>query len=132
MISLALATPLKGLRILVVGADIVADRLFKISDRPKCSSSNSCSRDFCEPAFDLVQPGGARRRKVDVVSRVLFKPCLHFWVFVFRSCPGRGESARIGRRSGINFVEKKQKLLMSMEWLALADHLANRHIQCGE
>jgi hypothetical protein len=32
----------------------------------------------------------------------------------------------------VNSVEESQKLLMTMAWLAFADHGSFRHVQCGK
>ena len=43
----------------------------------KIATANGLSSDFCKAAFDMINPGAARRGKMQNVSRSVGKPVAH-------------------------------------------------------
>ena len=69
-------------RVLVVFADVLLDRCDEVAHGAKGPAADAFARDLSEPAFDLVQPGGAGRGKVNLIARVCVEPLLHFGMLV--------------------------------------------------
>ena len=61
----------------VVGVDIVADGGFETVGAAEGPAANPLVGEHREPAFDLVEPGGACRREVEIESWVLEQPPLN-------------------------------------------------------
>ena len=59
-------------------AYVVADRFDQLANTVEGAAANSFPRDFSEPAFDLIEPGGTGRREVHVIARTLGQPLLYF------------------------------------------------------
>ena len=63
-------------------ADVVADRFNQVANTMEGAAANSFPRDFSEPTFDLIEPGGTGRREVHVITRTLGQPLLYFRMFM--------------------------------------------------
>jgi len=57
--------------------NIVVDGLDEMFNGTKIATANGLSSDFRKPAFDLINPGAARRGKMQNVSRSAGKPVAH-------------------------------------------------------
>ena len=62
--------------------NIVVDGLDEMFNGTKIATANGLSSDFGKPAFDLINPGAARRGKMQNVSRSAGKPVAHSWRLV--------------------------------------------------
>ena len=63
-------------------ADVVADCLNQVANTMERAAANSFPRDFSEPTFDLIKPGGTSRREVHVITRTFGQPLLYFRMFM--------------------------------------------------
>jgi hypothetical protein len=71
-----------GPRILVAFADVVLDCFDELGHGVKGSAANALACDLGKPAFDLIQPRGAGRGKVKVITRVGAEPLLYLRMLV--------------------------------------------------
>ena len=63
-------------------ADVVLDGFDELGYRVKGSTANALARDLGKPAFDLIQPRGTGRGKVNVITRVCIEPLLYLRMLV--------------------------------------------------
>jgi hypothetical protein len=71
--------PTIGLWILVVGSDEGGDVGLQFGDGAMDTSLQLLSRQFGEPALDLVDPGCGGRREMHMPMMVARQPCLDPW-----------------------------------------------------
>ncbi len=89
-----------------MGADVIPDRLFQLSNGSKGAASQALACDLCEPALDLIQPRSAGRREMDPVTRMLGEPLFHVRVLVGSVVVEDEVNARRGRDRGVDFIEE--------------------------
>jgi len=80
--SVGARDPLERSRMLIVSADVVLDCLDEVAHGMKGSATDAFACDLGKPAFDLVQPRGAGRSEVKVITRVCTEPPLHLRMLV--------------------------------------------------
>lgn len=80
----AFAVPLEWHGISVVFVEVVGDGFLKCTNASERSSSNAFVGDLRKEAFDLIDPGGAGRREMNVISRMSGEPTLHARCFMSR------------------------------------------------
>jgi hypothetical protein len=85
-----------------------------------------------EPAFDLVQPGGARRREVHVIARRLRQPAVNERRLVRGVVVEDQVHRQVGRHGSGDGVEEFAKLDRAMVAMTLADHCAGLHVERGK
>jgi hypothetical protein len=87
--------PDEGFGFPIMNEDIFVNCLDQIRNAGECPSSNPFPHQFSKPAFDHVQPGGARRREVEMKTRVSGEPLFDDRVGAMNvkhfSCPRRPE-----------------------------------------
>ena len=124
--------PLERSRVLVVVADVVANRLLEISDRAKGTSADAPARNLGEPAFDLIEPRSTLAIGFTSRRPVRNEPLFDLRMFVRSIVVENEVHGQSGRSCGVNLVEETKELLMAMPRLALSDHLADSNIEGGE
>ena len=88
------SSPAKGLRLAVVGGNIVHDRLAQMRDGAEAAAANRFRRNLGKPAFDLIEPRAVGRDEVQV------KPWVARWGAVGSS---RSSPPTAPREDGIIF-----------------------------
>lgn len=63
-------------------ADVIADDFDQVANTVEGATADTFPRDFSEPAFHLIEPGGTGRREVYVIARARSQPLLHFGMFM--------------------------------------------------
>jgi hypothetical protein len=109
--------------------DIVLDCPDQVTYAAKCAATNPFARNFREPAFDLIQPGGTGRRKVYVIPRSVCQPAFHLWVLVRSIIVKDQMDFETDGDRGIDAIQKSQKLLVAMSRLAVCDDRSFQDIQ---
>ena len=124
--------PHKGLGLAVVCSDVIGDGLFEIVDAVKGAAAQPLLRDFGKPTFDLVEPGGARRREVQVIARPAAQPVRYLRGFVGPVVVQYQMHFQVGRHLALDLPQKRQELLVPMAGVAAPDHLAAGDVQRGK
>src|SRR3972149_12091778 len=124
--------PHEGLRVLVGDLEIVPDRRFELAGAAVRAPANRALGEQSEPALDLVEPGGAGRREVQVVAGPLEQPTMDRGRLVGAVVVEDQMDVEIGRDIGVDRVEEGAELLGPVALVTLADDLAGRHVQGRE
>ena len=90
------------------------------------------ARQFGEPAFDLIDPGGGGRREVDVIVGPPRQPRLDRGGFVGRVVVHDDMDVEVLGDAGINLLEEVEELPGSMPPVALADDEAGGDVEGSE
>ena len=70
------------MRGLVVFADVVADGLFQGRHAVEGAAADAFAGNLGEPTLDLIEPGSAGRREVEMEAWMLLEPFLDSGMFV--------------------------------------------------
>ena len=109
---------------LIVFADVVLDCLDEVAHGMKGSATDAFACDLGKPAFDLVQPRGAGRGKVKMITRVGTEPVLHLRMLVRAVVVQDQMHFRMGREILIQMIQESNEFPTSLPILAGADPLA--------
>ena len=124
--------PDKGLRLLVVDSNEFLNCSNQVRDTLEDSAPYPFPSQFRKPALDQVQPGGTRRREMQVKARMFPEPFFH---------PRMGMGSVVVQdqmdiqRSGcfaINLSQKFQKLLVTVTRIAGPNDCPFQNIQGGK
>ena len=85
-----------------------------------------------EPAFDLVKPGGAGRREVEVIARVAGEPGFDGRRFVGSVIVEHQMDVEIGRHGLLDRGQELAEFDRAVTLVAAADDMAGGDIQSGE
>ena len=85
--------------------------------------------DFCEPAFDLIEPGGAGGREVQVIAWPFFEPRGDLGSLVGAVVVHDDMDVAARGHTVIDLVEKMQKLLLTMASVASANDFAGSDVE---
>lgn len=85
--------------------------------------------EFAKPAFNQIQPGTGRWRKVQMKTRLPLKPGFHAGMFMRPVIIHDQMEIEFGRGLGVDFLKEPDELLMPMTGHAISDHLAIKHAQ---
>ena len=86
----------------------------------------------CEPAFDLIEPGGAGRREMHVIARVAGEPSLDGRRLVSGVIVEHQMDVKIGRHGLLDLDEEVAEFDRAMTLVAAADDPASGNVQGGE
>ena len=111
---------------------VLFDRSNQFRDALEASAANPLVGNLSKPTLDQIQPRTRRRDEVDVESGMSSQPGFNPRVFVGCVIVHDKMQIEIGRRLGVDLVEKTNEFLVSMTWHAVADHFAIEHAQRGE
>ena len=109
--------------------EVPMDRLDQIGNAFENATANAFVGDLAEPTLDQIQPGTGSWNKVQMETWMPFQPGFDPWVFVGAVIVDNEMEIESGRSIGVDFVEKPDKLLMSVTGHAIADHSAVEHAQ---
>jgi len=98
----------------------------------KGTATNAPVRDFREEAFDEVQPRGARRGEVQVISGASLKPVADGFVRVRPVVIQNDVNVQFFGNSPVDAAQESEKLLMAMAGQTLGNHIAVDQVQCRE
>src|SRR5882672_8291926 len=85
--------------------------------------------DFGEPAFHLVEPGGAGRREVQMIARPFFEPGGDFGRLMRAVVIEDQMHVATGGHAAVNLVEEAQELLLPMAGVASPDDFTGGDIE---
>ena len=105
------------------------DRLDQIGNAFENTATDTFVSNLPEPALDQIQPGTGCGNKVQMETWMPFQPGFDPWVFMGAIIVDNEMEIEAGRSIGVDFVEKPDKLLMSVTGHAIADHSAVEHAQ---
>src|SRR5258708_19720480 len=94
----------------------------------KIATANGLSSDFCKPAFDLINPGAARRGKMQNVSRSASKPVAHSGRLVSGQIIQHQVNGSRARVFGIDELHKFQEFLFAMTTVAFPNDSTRRYL----
>jgi len=124
--------PDEGLRFPIIYADIFVNRPDQFRNACECPPTNPFPGQLGEPAFDHVQPGRTRRRKMEMKTRMLGQPLFYDRVGMRPIVvQDQVKMAAPGSRP-IDRLQELQELLMAMARIAGADNRSIQHVQSGE
>ena len=109
--------------------EVPIDRLDQIGNAFENATANAFVGDLAEPTLDQIQPGTGSWNKVQMETWMPFQPGFDPWVFMGAIIVDNEMEIEAGRSIGVDFVEKPDKLLMSVTGHAIADHSAVEHAQ---
>ena len=93
---------------------VVFDRSNQFRDAVETASANPLVGNLSKPTLDQIQPRTRRRDKVDVESGMSSHPGFDPRVFVSCVIVHDKMQIEIGRRLGVDLVEKTNEFLVSM------------------
>ena len=124
--------PAKGLWLGVVGVDVGVDVGFEGLGRSMDAAADLLLGEQREEALDLVDPGGRGRGEVDVPAGALGEPVADEPGLVAAGIVDDEMDVEIGRHVALDGVEEAAELPGAMAGEALADDLADLHVERGE
>ena len=124
--------PGEGFGVLVVLGEIVVDGRLQFGDALEDAPADGVLGDFGEEAFDLVQPGGRRRREVEMEAGVLFQPRLDLGMLVGGVVVDDQVDVEPLRRLAVEPAQETEELLVPVPLHALADDRAVEHVERRE
>ena len=86
----------------------------------------------CKPAFDEVEPGGARRREVELKAWTLQQSALNGRSLVSTVVVEDQMDVKLWRHLRVNLIQELTKLQRAMTAVELANHLASLSVQSSE
>ena len=127
-----LCGPDKGLGILVVTVDVLADGLDQFLDAAKSAAAEPVFGQVAEEAFHHVQPRAAGGREVHVETRMASEPALHLRMLVGRVVVHDHVDLFTSRDHIIDHAQELQPFLMAVPVVAHRNHLAFERVEGGE
>jgi hypothetical protein len=118
--------------IVVMGLDEGGDVGLEILDAAMDAAFDLLVGEQREPAFDLVQPGGAGRREVEVVARVVGKPRGHRRRLVSGAIVEHQMDVEIGWHDLLDRGQELAEFDRAVALVTAADDLAGGDVQSGE
>lgn len=109
--------------------DEVIDLGSQLLDAPERASAHGLLGNDIEPDLDLVQPGGAGRRQMDVETRVRGQPALHPGMLVSGIDIEDQMNLYILRDIRIDMLQEVEVVLMAVSLLALGEDIARSDIE---
>src|SRR5450432_401097 len=110
--------------------EIIAYRLFQCQRAAMTAAFDLALGKQCEPALDLIQPGGRGRREMQTKARMAGKPRAHGRCLVWAVVVHRRVNRQVVEYIGLDGAQKLQKFLAAMPAMQLADHLASGDVEC--
>ena len=102
--------PAEGGRALGVETDVAHDLAGEIRDGGKDATGEKIALDFCEPEFDLVEPGGIGGGVMEAHARVGGQKVLHPWGLVGGKVIENDMDRLFGRTGGGQLFQKAHEL----------------------
>ena len=110
----------------------MADSFFQFSDRAEGAATQPLVGDLGKPAFDLVEPRTAGRRKVQMIARSPLEPGGDLRRLVCAVVVQHQMNFEVRRHRVLNLLEETQELLMAMTGVTAADDFAGGDVQGRE
>ena len=117
---------------IIVGLDEFGNVGLEIADAVMDTALDLLVGEPGEPAFDLVQPGGAGRREVEVIARVAGEPRLDRRGLVRGVIVEHQMDVEIGRHGLLDRAEEFAEFDRTVTLVAAADDVAGGDIQGRE
>ena len=124
--------PAEGLWLGVVGVDVGMNVGFEGLGRAMDAAADLLVGEQGKEALDLADPGGRGRGEVDVPAGALGEPVADQLGLVGAGVVDDEMDVEIGRNVGLDGVEELAELPGAMAGEALADDLADLHVERGE
>ena len=105
---------------------------FELLDTAMDAALDLLVGEQCEPAFDLVEPGGAGRREVEVIARVAGEPRFDGWRFVGGVVVEHQMDVEIGRHGLLDLRQEFAEFDRPVALVAAADDPTGGDVQGGE
>ena len=113
--------PNERIGVFVVIVDIRRDCTLQSGNAHEDSASDPTICNFCEEAFDGIEPRRTRGCEMNVIPRTACKPCLNFWVFVRRVVVHDQMNIKVFRHRTINVFQEFDELFVTMTRQATFD-----------
>ena len=124
--------PSEGLRLGIVFDDEAIDGGLQVDDRDEDAALQSPLGEFCEEAFDGVEPRARCWREVECEALVPIEPSSHIGMLVSGVVVEDHMHGFAGRHLRLDRVEEADKLLMTMALHIASDHGSVEHIEGGK
>ena len=124
--------PAEGSWIGVDGLDVAEDGFFELSGGAMDTAAQLLFCEHGEEALDLVQPGGAGRREVDVPAGMACEPVADRRGLVGRVVVDHQVDVEVGRDVGLDGAQELKELSGPVTLEAAPDHFAGRDIEGRE
>ena len=102
----------------VVAVQVFDNRIFEIGNAGEDTAPNALAGDFSEEPFDKVEPGGARRREVQLEARMFAEPRLDLSRFVRGIVVEHQMHVEMFLHAAVDPFQEPDKLLGTMARLA--------------
>jgi hypothetical protein len=124
--------PDEGLWVGIVDLNECGDVGFEIVDAAMDAALDLLVGEEGEPAFDLVQPGGAGRGEVEVIARVAGEPCFDGRGLVGGVIVEHKMDVEVGRHGLLDLGQELAEFDRAVTLVAAGDDVAGGDIQSGE
>ena len=124
--------PDEWLGVVIVGLNEGSDIGLELIDAAMDAALDLLVGEQREPAFDLVEPGGAGRREVEVVARVAGEPRFDGWRFVGGVIVEHQMDVEIGRHGLLDLRQEVAEFDRAVPLVAAADDPAGGNVQGDE
>src|SRR6516164_8278116 len=124
--------PDEGLGLVIVGLDEGGDIGPELIDAAMDAALDLLIGEQREPAFDLVEPGGAGRREVEVIARVAGEPRFDGWRFVGGIIVEHQMDVEIGWHGLLDLRQEFAEFDRPVVLVAAADDPTGGDVQGGE
>ena len=121
--------PSEGLRLGIVFDNEAIDGGLQIDDRDEDTALQSPLGEFCEEAFDGVEPRTRRWREVECEALVSIEPSSHIGMLVGGVVVEDHMHGFAGRHFCLDRIEEADKLLMTMALHIASDHGSVEHVE---
>jgi len=124
--------PCEGAAFLVVVVDEVVDFGNKVFDVPEAAATDRLWGDETEPSLNLVEPGRVGGCVVNLEAGPFGEPEAHLGMLMRGIVVDDQMDGQVFWHSLIDALEKAQKLLMPVAWLAFGKDRAGSNVEGGE
>ena len=129
---LALRLPSVRLRLEVALRQIAHDIIGELAHAGEAPFADDILRQLSEEALDQIEPGRARRREVNMKSRMLCEPLLDTLLFVGAVVVDDQVQIQVLRRFPVDLLEETKPFDVRMARFRPRDQFAVEVIQCGK
>jgi len=108
------------------------DPLNQLAHRTERAAADGAAGDQRKEALDQVQPGAVRRHEMQMPAWTCGQPGLDLRMLVGGVVVDDQVNVEIGGHRRFDCAQEAEKLLMTVAWLALRQHLPGQHVQGRE